>query len=46
VRTQGARVKTVGLRVEARAVARAGGVALDGRTHVSPAFAAGLFFGF
>lgn len=39
-------LKTVGVRADARAVARVSGVTLDGRTHLSPALGAGLFFGF
>lgn len=39
-------LRTVGVRADARAVARASGVTLDGRTHLSPALGAGLFFGF
>ncbi len=37
------RVKALGLRADVRAVARTKGVALDGRTHVSPVVAVSLF---
>ncbi len=40
------RLKSVGLRLEARALARPGGVALDGRMHLAPALGAGLFLAF
>ena len=40
------RLKSVGLRLEARAVARHGAAALDGRRHVAPEFGGGLLLGF
>jgi hypothetical protein len=42
----GSRISQWGIRVEARAVARTGGIALDDQTHVGAELAASLFFGF
>jgi hypothetical protein len=39
-------MKSLGLRAEARALLRRGGVAFDDGIHVGPAFTASLFFGF
>ena len=41
-----ARLKTVGVRADVRAVVRTAGVNTDGRAHVSPAVAASLFVRF
>jgi hypothetical protein len=41
-----ARMRSLGLRAEARALLRRGGVAFDDGIHVGPAFTASLFFGF
>ena len=40
---RGKRLKQLGVRVDARAVVRTGGVTLDGRAHTVPALAASLF---
>jgi len=45
-RRPGARVSAVGIRGDIRAVARRGGVAPDGGTHLSPAAGASLFLSF
>jgi hypothetical protein len=42
----GSRISQWGVRAEAKAVARSGGIALDERTHVGPELAASLFFAF
>jgi hypothetical protein len=41
-----ARLKAIGLRVDARAIVRTGGVAFDEGAHAAPAFGASLFFRF
>ena len=45
-RRPGGRVSAMGIRGDIRAVARRGGVAPDGGTHVSPAAGASLFLSF
>jgi len=43
---KGTLLKGVGLRVDARALARTGGIAFDGRAHVSPELGAALYLRF